>query len=129
MLVTKEFTFDSAHNLPNYHGKCERLHGHSFKIELAITEKNVWLERVYEIAPVDLEEVAHTYEGYAQRLRPYITDTSLLVDRALRNGDNVLFEGAQGTLLDLDHDSRLDQIDSAVRALGKELEIRIVEAA
>ncbi len=40
------------------------------KIELAITEKNVWLERVYEIAPFDLEEVAHTHEGYAQRLRP-----------------------------------------------------------
>ncbi|MEO5633385.1 adenylosuccinate synthase [Gaiella sp.] len=73
------------------------------KIELAITEKNVWLERVYEIAPFDLDEVANTYEGYAQRLRPYIADTSLLVDRALRNGDNVLFEGAQGTLLDLDH--------------------------
>ena len=73
------------------------------KIELAITEKNVWLERVYEIAPFDLEDVAHTYEGYAKRLRPYIADTSLLVDRALRNGDNVLFEGAQGTLLDLDH--------------------------
>jgi adenylosuccinate synthase len=73
------------------------------KIELAITEKNVWLERVYEIAPFDLEDVAHTYEGYAKRLRPYISDTSLLVDRALRNGDNVLFEGAQGTLLDLDH--------------------------
>ena len=73
------------------------------KIALAITEKNVWLERVYEISPFDLEDVAHTYEGYAQRLRPYIADTSLLVDRALRNGDNVLFEGAQGTLLDLDH--------------------------
>jgi adenylosuccinate synthase len=73
------------------------------KIELAITEKNVWLERVYEIEPFDLEEVAHTYEGYAQRLRPYVADTSLLVDRALRHGDNVLFEGAQGTLLDLDH--------------------------
>ncbi len=73
------------------------------KIELAITEKNVWLERVYEIEPFELEEVAQTYEGYAQRLRPYVADTSLLVDRALRNGDNVLFEGAQGTLLDLDH--------------------------
>ena len=73
------------------------------KIELAVTEKNVWLERVYEIEPFDTEEVQHTYEGYAQRLRPYIADTSLLVDRALRNGDHVLFEGAQGTLLDLDH--------------------------
>jgi len=47
--------------------------------------------------------VQHTYEGYAKRLRPYIADTSLLVDRALRNGERVLFEGAQGTLLDLDH--------------------------
>ena len=43
------------------------------------------------------------HEGYAQRLRPYIADTSLLVDRALRDGKGVLFEGAQGTLLDLDH--------------------------
>ena len=42
-------------------------------------------------------------EGYAQRLRPYVADTSLLVDRALRDGKEVLFEGAQGTLLDLDH--------------------------
>ena len=54
------------------------------KIELAIAEKNVWLERVYEIEPFELEEIAHTYEGYAQRLRPYVADTSLLVDRALR---------------------------------------------
>jgi adenylosuccinate synthase len=40
------------------------------KIELAITEKNVWLERVYEIEPFDLEDVAHTYEGYAQTAAP-----------------------------------------------------------
>ena len=73
------------------------------KIELAIAEKNVWLERVYEIEPFELEHVAQTYESYAQRLRPYIADTSLLVDRALRKGDRVLFEGAQGTMLDLDH--------------------------
>ncbi len=73
------------------------------KIDLAVREKNVWLERVYEIEPFDAEEVQQTYEGYAQRLRQYVADTSLLVDRALRNGDSVLFEGAQGTLLDLDH--------------------------
>ncbi|MGH3104837.1 MAG: adenylosuccinate synthase, partial [Gaiellaceae bacterium] len=73
------------------------------KIEVALAEKNVWLERVYEAEPFDLEEVAGRYEGYAQRLRPYVADTSLLVDRALREGKSVLFEGAQGTLLDLDH--------------------------
>ena len=73
------------------------------KIELAIAEKNVWLERVYGLEPFDPEVVVATYEGYAVRLRPYVADTSLLVDRALRDGKRVLFEGAQGTLLDLDH--------------------------
>ncbi len=73
------------------------------KIETALTEKNVWLEKVYGIEPVALETVDERYEQYAQRLRPYVADTSLLVDRALRDGKQVLFEGAQGTLLDLDH--------------------------
>jgi adenylosuccinate synthase len=73
------------------------------KIEVALAEKNLWLERVYEAEPFDLEEVAEQHETYAQRLRPYIADTSLYVDRALREGRNVLFEGAQATLLDVDH--------------------------
>src|SRR5438132_1570266 len=73
------------------------------KIEVALAEKNVWLERVYEAEPFELEEVAARYEGYAQRLRAYVGDTSLLVDRALRDGRDVLFEGAQAVLLDLDH--------------------------
>jgi adenylosuccinate synthase len=73
------------------------------KIEVALAEKNHWLERVYGADPVDLEDVSARYESYAQRLRPFIADTSLLVDRALRDGRFVLFEGAQGTLLDLDH--------------------------
>jgi adenylosuccinate synthase len=73
------------------------------KIEVALAEKNLWLERVYESEPFDLETVAAQYEGYAQRLRPYVTDTSLYVDNALRDGRHVLFEGAQATLLDLDH--------------------------
>jgi adenylosuccinate synthase len=73
------------------------------KIEVALAEKNVWLERVYEAEPFRLEEVAERYEGYARRLRTHVADTSLMVDRALREGKAVLFEGAQGTLLDLDH--------------------------
>jgi adenylosuccinate synthase len=73
------------------------------KIEVALAEKNVWLERVYESETFDAEDVCDTYERYAQRLRPHVTDVSLLVDRALRDGKHVLFEGAQGTLLDLDH--------------------------
>ena len=73
------------------------------KIEVALAEKNVWLERVYGVPPLDLEEIAERLEGFAQRLRPYVADTSLLVDGALRDGRFVLFEGAQATLLDLDH--------------------------
>ena len=73
------------------------------KIEVAIKEKNVWLERVYGLEPFDFAEVVEAYERHAERLGPYVSDTSLLVDRALRAGQRVLFEGAQGTLLDLDH--------------------------
>jgi adenylosuccinate synthase len=73
------------------------------KIEVALAEKNVWLERVYGVAPLELEELAERLEGFAQRLRPYVADTSLLVDRALQDGREVLLEGGQGTLLDLDH--------------------------
>jgi len=73
------------------------------KLEVALAEKNVWLERVYGSPPLELEALAEQSEQHAQRLRPYITDTSLLVDRALRDGKAVLLEGAHATLLDLDH--------------------------
>jgi adenylosuccinate synthase len=73
------------------------------KIEVALAEKNLWLERIYEVEPFELEDVASRYETYAQRLRAHVSDTSLIVDQALRAGREVLFEGAQATLLDLDH--------------------------
>jgi adenylosuccinate synthase len=73
------------------------------KIEVALAEKNVWLERVYGVPPLNLEEIAGNLESFAQRIRSYVSDTSLLVDRALHEGHEVLLEGAQGTLLDLDH--------------------------
>ncbi len=73
------------------------------KIEVALAEKNLWLERIYEAEPFDLEEVWAVYAGLAERLAPYVGDVSLLVDEALRAGQRVLFEGAQATMLDLDH--------------------------
>jgi adenylosuccinate synthase len=73
------------------------------KVELAVAEKNVWLDRVYGVEPVDPDHVLAAFAGHAERLAPYVADTSLLVDQALRDGLQVLFEGAQGTLLDLDH--------------------------
>ena len=73
------------------------------KIEVALAEKNLWLERIYEAEPFVLEDVWEQYAGLAERLAPYVGDVSLLVDRALGEGKDVLFEGAQATLLDLDH--------------------------
>jgi adenylosuccinate synthase len=75
------------------------------KIEVALAEKNLWLERIYEVEPFDLEEVSAQYAGYAERIAPYVGDVSLLVDDALRANKRVLFEGAQATMLDLDHGS------------------------
>ena len=73
------------------------------KFETALAEKNVILERIHGVPPLEVEDLADRMEEYAGRLRPYVADTSLLVDRALRDGKRVLLEGAQGTLLDLDH--------------------------
>jgi adenylosuccinate synthase len=73
------------------------------KFETALSEKNVVLERVHGVAPLQVEELAERMEAHAARLRPYVADTSLLVDQALRDNRRVLLEGAQGTLLDLDH--------------------------
>jgi adenylosuccinate synthase len=73
------------------------------KIETALGEKNVLLERVYAIEQIEPEPLTSRMEELADRLRPHVADTSLLVDRALREGRRVLLEGAQGTLLDLDH--------------------------
>jgi len=75
------------------------------KIEVALAEKNLWLERIYEVEPFDLEEVWTQFASLAERLAPFVGDTSLLVDEALRDGKRVLFESAQGTMLDLDHGS------------------------
>jgi adenylosuccinate synthase len=73
------------------------------KFETALAEKNVLLERMHGVEPLAVEELAERMEACAVRLRPSVADTSLLVDRALRDGQRVLLEGAQGTLLDLDH--------------------------
>jgi adenylosuccinate synthase len=73
------------------------------KIEVALAEKNVWLERVYGAAPLDLDDVTAQSERWAKRLSPHVADTSLLVDQALRRGSRVLLEGAQASLLDVDH--------------------------
>ena len=73
------------------------------QLKWAIEYKNVILEKLYEIAPLDPEVVIEQYLQYAEVLRPYVVDTSVKIYDAIKRRRNILFEGAQGTLLDLDH--------------------------
>lgn len=75
----------------------------SEKVREAVEEKNRVISRVYDGTPLDSERVAEEYEAHAKRLKGYLADTALLVRDALRDDRNVLFEGAQGLMLDLDH--------------------------
>lgn len=73
------------------------------KIEAALREKNDILVKLYGMAPYTVDQIAQEYLTYADRIKPHIEDTSLIINRALDANQWVLFEGAQGTLLDLDH--------------------------
>jgi len=72
------------------------------KLDVALKEKNLVLTRVYGRLPLSAELIVDDYLRYAERLRLFVTDTSKLLYDGLREGRNVLLEGAQGTLLDLD---------------------------
>ncbi len=72
-------------------------------VRQAVEEKNRLFKCFYDAAPLDVEDVSEAYMGYAERLRPCLCDTSALIKQALREERNVLFEGAQGLMLDLDH--------------------------
>jgi adenylosuccinate synthase len=73
------------------------------KIEAALHDKNQILIKVFNRKGITVDEVLDEYLGYAQVLKPYVVDTALLLDQALKAGKNVLLEGSQGTLLDVDH--------------------------
>ncbi len=73
------------------------------KLELVLREKNQMLFKVYNRKAIDAAAVIEEYEGYAERLRPYIVETRTLLWDALDRGETVLLEGAQATMLDMDH--------------------------
>jgi adenylosuccinate synthase len=73
------------------------------KLELALREKNQVLTKVYNRRGIDAAAVTGQYLGYAQRLERYVADTGLVLNEALDQGKVVLLEGAQATLLDVDH--------------------------
>jgi adenylosuccinate synthase len=73
------------------------------KIEGALRDKNQVLIKVFNRKGIEIDDVLKEYLEYAEILRPYVTDTSLLLNQALDKGETVLLEGSQGTLLDVDH--------------------------
>jgi adenylosuccinate synthase len=73
------------------------------KLDVALREKNLILTKIYGRLPMDADAIVAEYLGYAERLEPYIADTVAEVHAFLDAERNVLFEGAQGSLLDLDH--------------------------
>jgi adenylosuccinate synthase len=73
------------------------------KLEAALAEKNDILSKVYGMPTYTVNEIAEEYLAYAERLNPLVAETSHLINAALRADQYVLFEGALGTLLDLDH--------------------------
>lgn len=74
----------------------------SRKLRENLDEKNAILERLGE-EPLNYNEIYRIYQDFAQVLSKYMADTALVLDRSLKSGKSLLFEGAQGTLLDIDH--------------------------
>ena len=73
------------------------------RLKGAVALKNDMLGKLYGVEPFDAEAIADEYLALAERIKGHICDTSYLLDEALKAGKKVCFEGAQGTLLDLDH--------------------------
>lgn len=73
------------------------------KVEGALRDRNQMLVKIYNRRAIAAEAITEEYLGYAEKLRPFVADTSLLLNQALDEGRVVLLEGGQGTLLDVDH--------------------------
>lgn len=83
---------------------CDLLEKDTFaeKLKLNLAEKNALFTKVYGQPALDFEALFEEFYAYGQELAPYVTDTAILVNEALDRGERVLFEGAQGTMLDID---------------------------
>ena len=73
------------------------------KLKVNLEEKNFFLEIFFGVEPLDYNQIADEYLAYGEKLRPYVGNVSELLDKARRQEKNILFEGAQGTHLDVDH--------------------------
>ena len=73
------------------------------KVETILDEKNFYLKNYLSSETLDAKEIIEEYQAYAQRLAPHVTNISIVINDAIKTGRQVLFEGAQGTHLDIDH--------------------------
>ncbi len=73
------------------------------KVKTNVEEKNQLLTKVYGRNPMDPNEIINEFKTYKEIINNHIQDTSLMISNAIKEGKNILFEGAQGTLLDIDH--------------------------
>ncbi len=73
------------------------------KLEKNVTEKNFLLTKFLDSEPIETEKIYRSYTEYAERLRPYVGSVSRELSKAFEKDSNILFEGAQGTHLDIDH--------------------------
>jgi len=72
-------------------------------IENAVREKNMIAHALFNSEPLDAEKMYTEYAQAAEQIAPFVCDTAVLLNQALRAGESILFEGAQGTMLDIDH--------------------------
>ena len=72
-------------------------------IENAVREKNMIAHALFNTEPLDADKMYKEYADAAEKVAPFVTDTAVLLNDALKKGESILFEGAQGTLLDIDH--------------------------
>jgi adenylosuccinate synthase len=73
------------------------------KVKNNIDETNLTLTKIYNQAPLVAEEIIEEFNDYVEMVSSHVADTSLLIANAIKNNKTILFEGAQGTLLDIDH--------------------------
>jgi adenylosuccinate synthase len=73
------------------------------KVNTILDEKNFYLKNYLSAATLEAESIIQQYQEYAQKLAPYVTNISITLDQANKSGQQILFEGAQGTHLDIDH--------------------------
>jgi adenylosuccinate synthase len=73
------------------------------KLRALVATKNIWIEKVYGGTGLNADDILKEYTAYADQIRPYVTDTSVVLNDVIDAGGKVLFEGAQGVMLDIDY--------------------------